>query len=209
MLKTEEMSLKHILPEILGPDLISVEDGLDMPTLCLYSSRIVRCLTLLRDHPRFLCAQLTDMTVVDYPGDAQRFHLVYHVLSYVHNMRLRIKIVTDTHPVPSIIGVFACANWYEREIWDLFGVGFVDHPDLRRLLTDYNFEGHPLRKDFPLSGYTQVRFDENLERVAYEPVQLSQDYRSFDFLSPWEGMLHARSLPGDEKAEPKPQEPSV
>jgi NADH-quinone oxidoreductase subunit C len=147
-------------------------------------------LTLLRDHKKFRFRQLVDITAVDYPEKPQRFEVIYNLLSHKANMRVRVKVKVDCRAsVTSIIGVFPAASWYEREIWDLFGISFSDHPDLRRILTDYDFEGHPLRKDFPLSGFTQVTYDPNQGRVIYEPVKLDQNYRSFDFLSPWEGML--------------------
>jgi len=134
------------------------------------------------------------------PEREERFEVVYNLLSLTHNNRVRIKVSTDAEtPVPSATAVFSAANWLERETWDMFGIFFSDHPDLRRILTDYGFEGHPLRKDFPLTGYVEVRYDDEQKRVVYEPVKLTQDYRTFDFLSPWEGM-QAR-LPGDEKAE--------
>ena len=162
-------------------------------------SAIVRVLTYLRDDPRLLFKQLVDLCGADYPDRPERFEVVYNLLSLKHNRRVRVKVATDeSEPVPSVTGVFSSANWYERETWDLFGVYFSDHPDLRRLLTDYGFEGHPLRKDFPLTGYVELRYDEDQKRVVYEPVKLKQEFRSFDFLSPWEGMTHV--LPGDEKA---------
>jgi NADH-quinone oxidoreductase subunit C len=169
--------------------------------LILWAERvaIVRVLMFLRDDPRMLFKQLVDLCGVDYPDRAERFEVVYNLLSLKHNRRIRVKLATDENePVPSVTGVFSSANWYERETWDLFGVYFSDHPDLRRLLTDYGFEGHPLRKDFPLTGYVELRYDEDQKRVVYEPVKLKQEFRSFDFLSPWEGMTHV--LPGDEKA---------
>ncbi len=169
--------------------------------LILWAERvaIVRVLMFLRDDPRMLFKQLVDLCGVDYPDRAERFEVVYNLLSPKHNGRIRVKLATDENePVPSVTGVFSSANWYERETWDLFGVYFSDHPDLRRLLTDYGFEGHPLRKDFPLTGYVELRYDEDQKRVVYEPVKLKQEFRSFDFLSPWEGMTHV--LPGDEKA---------
>ena len=160
---------------------------------------IARVLTFLRDDPRMLFKQLVDLCGVDYPERPERFEVVYNLLSLRHNRRVRVKVATDENePVPSVTGVFSSANWYERETWDLFGVYFSDHPDLRRLLTDYGFEGHPLRKDFPLTGYVELRYDEDQKRVVYEPVKLKQEFRSFDFLSPWEGMTQL--LPGDEKA---------
>ena len=156
-------------------------------------------LTFLRDDPdcQFIC--FTDITACDYPERAQRFEVVYQLLSPRKNARVRVKVSTDeATPVPSAIPVFPAANWYEREIYDLFGVLFDDHPDLRRILTDYGFEGHPLRKDFPMTGFVEVRYDEEEKRVRYDPVKLTQEFRRFDFLSPWEGA----PLPGDEKAKP-------
>ena len=163
---------------------------------------VVRVLTFLRDDPRCLFRLLSDLCGVDYPDRPERFDVVYNLLSLKHNQRIRAKVATDEeNAVPSVTGVFSAAGWFEREAWDLFGIYFSDHPDLRRLLTDYGFEGHPLRKDFPLTGYVELRYDEDQKRVVYEPVRLKQEFRSFDFLSPWEGMNHV--LPGDEKAEPK------
>ena len=161
---------------------------------------IVRLMTFLRDDPKCLFKMLIDICGVDYPDRPLRFEVVYNLLSLKLNQRLRLKVATDEDsPVPSVAGVWNAANWFEREAWDLFGIYFSDHPDLRRLLTDYGFEGHPLRKDFPLTGYVEVRYDEEQKRVVYEPVRLVQQFRNFDFLSPWEGM----TLPGDEKAEEK------
>ena len=160
---------------------------------------IAAVLTRLRDDPAFLFQQLVDICGVDYPDRPLRFEVVYNLLSLRHNRRLRVKVLTDEDtPVPSVSGVFNAANWFEREAWDLYGIFFSDHPDLRRILTDYGFEGHPMRKDFPLTGYVEVRYDEEQKRVIYEPVKLVQDFRSFDFLSPWEGTEYV--LPGDEKA---------
>ena len=161
---------------------------------------IARLMGFLRDDPQCLFQVLVDITGVDYPERPERFDVVYNLLSLKHNRRVRVKTMTDeTNPVPSVTGIFSTAGWFERETWDLFGIYFSDHPDLRRLLTDYGFEGHPLRKDFPLTGYVEVRYDEAQKRVVYEPVKLKQEFRSFDFTSPWEGMSHV--LPGDEKAE--------
>ncbi|MHB1217638.1 MAG: NADH-quinone oxidoreductase subunit C [Alphaproteobacteria bacterium] len=158
---------------------------------------IVRVLTFLRDDSNCQFKLLVDVCGVDYPSRPERFEVVYNLLSLRHNQRVRVKVVTgEETPVPSVTGVFSSAGWYERETWDLYGIFFSDHPDLRRLLTDYGFEGHPLRKDFPLTGYVEVRYDDERKRVVYEPVNLVQEFRSFDFLSPWEGM----TLPGDEKA---------
>ncbi|HKK30508.1 MAG TPA: NADH-quinone oxidoreductase subunit C [Alphaproteobacteria bacterium] len=161
---------------------------------------IVGAAMFLRDDPTCDCQMLIDICGVDYPEREQRFEVVYHFLSHRLNHRVRVKLSTDEDtPVPSIWGVFSAANWFERETYDLFGVLFSDHPDLRRILTDYGFEGHPMRKDFPLTGNVEVRYDEEQKRVVYEPVRLTQDFRSFDFLSPWEGP--ERLLPGDEKAD--------
>jgi len=143
----------------------------------------------LRDDPNCQLKQLVDICGVDYPEKRERFCIVYNLLSLVHNQRVRIKVWTDEEePIPSALEVFRSANWYEREIWDLFGVYFSDHPDLRRLLSDYGFEGHPLRKDFPLTGYLELRYDDEKKRVVYEPVKLVHEFKTFDFLSPWEGV---------------------
>jgi len=160
---------------------------------------IVPALTFLRDDANCLFKFLADVTAVDYPARKERFELVYNLLSLKHNRRIRVKTTTDEEtPVPSVTGVFSTAGWFEREVWDMFGVFFSDHPDLRRIITDYGFEGHPLRKDFPLTGYVEMRYDEEQKRVIYEPVKLKQEFRNFDFVSPWEGM--STLLPGDEKA---------
>jgi len=161
---------------------------------------VLKIIKFLRDDVNCQFLTLLDVCGVDYPEDDERFEIVYHMLSMTHNNRIRIKLRTDEDtPVASVTSLFSSANWWEREIWDLFGVAFIDHPDLRRILTDYGFEGHPLRKDFPLTGYVEVRYDDAQKRIVYEPVKLTQEFRSFDFLSPWEGVQ--RMLPGDEKAE--------
>ncbi len=155
-------------------------------------------MTVLRDDPRFAFAQCMDICGVDWPERAERFDVVYNLLSVSLNQRLRVIVTTDEHhPVPSVWTIWPSATWWEREAWDLYGIAFDGQPDLRRILTDYGFEGHPLRKDFPLTGYVEVRYDEERQQVVYEPVRLTQDFRSFDFLSPWEAMT---TLPGDEKA---------
>jgi NADH-quinone oxidoreductase subunit C len=160
-----------------------------------------RVLIFLRDDPKCAFSVLCDVCGVDYPDRPLRFEVVYNLLSMRLNQRIRLKVETDEdHPVPSAVGIFSSAGWWERETWDLFGVYFADNPDLRRILTDYGFEGHPLRKDFPLTGYVEVRYDEDQKSVVYEPVRLQQEFRRFDFLSPWEGM--DKILPGDEKAAP-------
>ena len=164
---------------------------------------IVKLLTSLRDDSQCRFETLVDICGMDYPADAERFEVVYHLLSMRLNQRIRVKVRTDEMtPVPSAIGVFVAANWYEREAFDMYGIIFSGHPDLRRILTDYGFEGYPLRKDFPLTGRVEVRYDEQQKRVIYEPVKLVQEYRNFDFLSPWEGMQSV--IPGDEKAGGKP-----
>jgi NADH-quinone oxidoreductase subunit C len=167
---------------------------------------IVKIATFLRDDERCQFCSLIDVTAVDWPGRERRFDVVYHLLSPRQNVRIRIKAeIDEATPVASINGVFPAANWFEREIYDLYGIIFTGHPDLRRLLTDYGFEGHPLRKDFPLTGFVEVRYDDEQKRVVYEPVRLTQEFRTFDFLSPWEGPGYV--LPGDEKAaDGKPSE---
>jgi len=158
---------------------------------------LVPLMTLLRDDPRFAFEQVMDICGVDWPERAGRFEVVYNLLSLAHNHRVRVVVSTDAAtPVPSVAGIYASATWYERETWDMYGVVFDGQVDLRRILTDYGFEGHPLRKDFPLTGFVELRYDEELKRVAYAPVRLTQEFRDFDFMSPWEAMT---SLPGDEK----------
>ena len=153
----------------------------------------------LKDHPNTNFDLLIDISAVDYPERVSRFEIVYQFLSISLNLRLKLKLkVEDNEFVDSISSIYPCSNWYEREIWDLFGIGFKNHPDLRRILTDYDFEGFPLRKDFPLTGFVQVRYDEEKKQVIQEPVKLDQEYRDFDTLSPWEGIV--KNLPGDEKS---------
>ena len=172
---------------------------------------IVAALTALRDEPDLQFQQLIDVCGADYPQRARRFDVVYHLLSLTKNLRVRVKVETDEDTaVPSVTGVYPCADWFEREAFDLYGIFFSGHPDLRRLLTDYGFHGHPLRKDFPMTGYVEVRYDDELKRVVYEPVK-SVEFRDWDFLSPWEGAEYAKpgqgypyELPGDEKAEKAP-----
>jgi len=160
---------------------------------------IVKVAKYLRDDPSCQFVNIIDVTAVDYPGREQRFDVVYHMLSPRLNQRIRVKVMTDeVTPVPSVIEVFRGADWFERETYDLYGVLFTGHPDMRRILTDYGFEGHPLRKDFPMTGFVEVRYDDEQKRVVYEKVKLNQEFRSFDFLSPWEGTDYV--LPGDEKA---------
>ncbi|MBF0560666.1 MAG: NADH-quinone oxidoreductase subunit C [Alphaproteobacteria bacterium] len=194
--------LGEYLRAALPQDILSVEVAKGELALVAQRSAIVKVLTFLRDDANCQFKQLMDVCGVDFPSREQRFEVVYNLLSLKQNQRIRVKVCTDeSTPVPSVCGVFSSANWFERETWDMFGIPFADHPDLRRILTDYGFEGHPLRKDFPLSGYVELRYDDEQKRVVYEPVKLTQEFRGFDFLSPWEG--YAGPLPGDEKAEGK------
>jgi NADH-quinone oxidoreductase subunit C len=171
----------------------------DEVTVTVARDDVVKVMTTLRDDPAFRFEVLIDLCGVDYPARDERFDVVYHLLSPRKNLRIRVKVTTDEdHPVPSLVDVFPAANWFEREAYDMYGILFSGHPDLRRLLTDYGFEGYPLRKDFPLTGYVEVRYDDEQKRVVYEPVRLNQEFRSFDFESPWEGTDYV--LPGDEKA---------
>ena len=186
----------------LGTDALSVNVAYGEVTAVVQRERIVDVVTRLRDAPDLGFVNIVDICGVDYPERADRFDVVYHLLSPTRNARLRLKVTTDeVTPVPSITSVFPGALWFEREAYDLLGILFSDHPELRRLLTDYGFDGHPLRKDFPMTGYVEVRYDEEQKRVVYEPVKLTQEFRQFDFLSPWEGAEYsAPVLPGDEKA---------
>jgi NADH-quinone oxidoreductase subunit C len=189
---------EHIAAK-LGPAVTGTKVAFDELTITVERGEIVSVLTFLRDDPecQFVC--FTDICGADYPDRERRFDVVYHLLSPYKNRRIRVKLETDEEtPVPTAIPVFPAANWFERETFDLYGVLFADHPDLRRILTDYGFAGHPLRKDFPLTGLVEVRYDDEAKRVVYEPVKLVQEFRSFDYLSPWEGTDYA--LPGDEKA---------
>jgi NADH-quinone oxidoreductase subunit C len=177
-----------------------VRGGLESGELVLHVGRsdLIAVLTTLRDDPRFSCEQLMELCGVDWPERPERFDVVYMLLSVSLNHRVRVVVTTSPEmPMPSVHGLWPVATWFEREAWDLFGITFADQPDLRRILTDYGFSGHPLRKDFPLTGYVEVRYDDELKRVVNEPVNLTQDFRNFDFVSPWEGMV---TLPGDEKA---------
>ena len=172
-------------------------------TLSIDSAKAVEVVRYLRDDPGCRFVSFIDVTAVDYPGREKRFDVVYHLLSPTLNERIRLRAeASETTQVPSIIEVFPGADWFERECYDLYGVIFTGHPDMRRILTDYGFDGHPLRKDFPLTGFVEVRYDDQEKRVVYEPVRLNQEFRNFDFLSPWEGADYP-ILPGDEKAGPK------
>ena len=195
-----EAALTPLGAEMVGALGVEAQVAFGELTLVAPRERIVEVLTTLRD--QFGFQQLLDLCGVDYPDRKERFEVVYHLLSMTRNARLRVKVSTDeTQPVPSVISAYPAANWFEREAYDMYGMLFSGHPDMRRLLTDYGFEGHPLRKDFPMTGYVEVRYDEEQRRVVYEPVKLTQEFRTFDFLSPWEGAEYpAPVLPGDEKA---------
>ncbi len=183
----------------LGPKLLGFEVTHGELTIEVRRDRICDVINVLKDDERCRFGCLIDICGVDYPERQERFDVVYHLLSPWLNLRIRVRLTTDADTsVPSIVGVFLAANWFEREAFDLYGIVFENHPDLRRILTDYGFQGHPLRKDFPLTGFVELRYDDELKRVVYEPVKLMQDYRDFDFLSPWEAMDAA--IPGDEKA---------
>lgn len=186
----------------LGSDVSDVAISNGELSLRCASNNLIKVLTFLRDDTQCQFKALMDVCGVDHPEREPRFDVVYNLLSISQNNRIRLKTATDENtPVPSATAVFHSANWWERETWDMYGIYFADHPDLRRILTDYGFEGHPMRKDFPLTGYVEVRYDDEQKRVVYEPVKLVQEFRNFDFLSPWEG---AQSLlPGDEKADEK------
>ena len=186
---------------LLEAKVVSQRLALGELTVVVHADEIVSVLTALRDDSTCLFEQLIDICGVDYPEREKRFDVVYHLLSPRKNQRIRVKCQTNADaPVPSVVGLFPVANWYEREAYDMYGILFSGHPDLRRILTDYGFQGFPLRKDFPLTGYVEVRYDDAQKRVVYEPVRLTQEFRSFDFLSPWEGTQYL--LPGDEKAKP-------
>ncbi|MFV0295514.1 MAG: NADH-quinone oxidoreductase subunit C [Hyphomicrobiaceae bacterium] len=197
-------NLAELASSAVGTAIVSSKSEFDEVTLTVARDRIVDVLTKLRDAPELRFEVLIDVTAVDWPGREHRFDVVYHLLSVRTNQRIRVKLETnETAPVPSVIEVFPTANWLERETYDMYGVLFSGHPDLRRILTDYGFEGHPLRKDFPVTGFKEVRYDYDTKRVVYEPVNLAQEFRQFDFESPWEGVDYI--LPGDEKAETPPK----
>jgi len=191
--------LKTYLDDALANKIDGSSIAFNEITLELGPDKLIGVLRFLRDDMQTQFVSIIDVCGVDHPGRKKRFDVVYHLLSPHQNMRLRIKLATDENtPVPSVTEIYPGANWFEREAYDMYGILFTGHPDLRRLLTDYGFEGHPLRKDFPLTGNVEVRYDDELKRVVYEPVELRQEFRNFDFLSPWEGTEYI--LPGDEKA---------
>ena len=203
MTNTEALqTLGEHIADRLDEDVTGFEIAHGELTVSIHRDRIVKVLRFLRDDPRCRFTSLIDICGVDWPSRPDRFDVVYHLLSMHLNHRVRVVIATDEDTaVGSVTELFPAANWFEREAFDMYGILFDNHPDLRRLLTDYGFHGHPLRKDFPLSGFTQVVYDEEEKRVVHEPVELVQEYRDFDFLSPWEGAKYV--LPGDEKAEGK------
>jgi NADH-quinone oxidoreductase subunit C len=187
----------------LGDRIAGIATAFGEITLHVARDSIIHVLTRLRDDPELQFETLLDITAVDWPARENRFDVVYHLLSMRKNQRIRVKLETsETDAVASVTEVFPTANWLERETYDMYGILFSGHPDLRRILTDYGFEGYPLRKDFPLTGYKEVRYDDELKRVVYEPVRLTQEFRQFDFESPWEGVDYI--IPGDEKAGPQP-----
>ncbi|QYF87890.1 NADH-quinone oxidoreductase subunit C [Brevundimonas sp. PAMC22021] len=196
----QETLLTPLGAELVGALGVEAQVAFGELTLVAPRERIAEVLLGLRD--RFGFQQLLDLCGVDYPDRRERFEVVYHLLSMTRNTRVRVKVSTDeVKPVPTAVEVYPAAGWFEREAFDMYGMLFEGNPDMRRLLTDYGFEGHPLRKDFPMTGYVEVRYDEEQKRVVYEPVKLTQEFRQFDFLSPWEGAEYpAPVLPGDEKA---------
>ena len=184
----------------IGDAFVSAKDEVDEVSIDVRRESIAEVLTILRDHLDY--QQLMEIAGVDYPERPERFEVVYHLLSLTKNHRIRVRVSTDEETsVPTVTTVFPVAGWLEREVFDMYGVLFDGNPDLRRILTDYGFRGHPQRKDFPLTGYVELRYSEEQKRVVYEPVRLSQDFRNFDFLSPWEGAEYY--LPGDEKGRPE------
>ena len=191
--------LKEVVTNALSASVLDTQLQLGELSVVVKRDDVQRVLKYLRDDVNCQFKLLLDICGVDYPEREERFEVVYHLLSLTHNFRIRVKVRTAGDPVPSVVEVFATAGWFERECWDMYGVQFLGNPDLRRILTDYGFEGHPLRKDFPLTGFVEIRYDDEKKRVVYEPVKLTQDFRSFDFLSPWDGQPPL--LPGDEKAE--------
>jgi NADH-quinone oxidoreductase subunit C len=192
--------LGEYISNILSEDVLDTSLVNDELVLMVRRASILRVMIFLKNDANCLTKVLVDVCGVDYPAREQRFDVVYNLLSMKHNHRVRVKVFTDEEtPVPSVTSVFPSAGWFERECWDLYGIFFSDHPDLRRILTDYGFNGHPLRKDFPLTGFVEVRYDDEQRRVVQEPVHLNQEFRTFDFMSPWEGVQ--RQLPGDEKTD--------
>ena len=188
---------------VLGDMLVESKDAVGEISLTVKRERLVEAMLALRDTPGLEYQQLSEIAGADYPARPERFDVVYQLLSFTRNRRIRVRVTTDEDaPVPSVTGIWPVAGWLEREVYDMYGVLFDGNTDLRRILTDYGFVGHPLRKDFPQTGYVELRYSEEAKRVVYEPVKLAQDFRNFDFMSPWEGAAYV--LPGDEKAPPPP-----
>lgn len=186
----------------LGDMLVDIQEAVGEISITVHCQALNDVMCVLRDTPGLAYQQMMEIAGVDYPGRPERFELCYHLLSLTRNHRIRVKVTTDEEtPVPSITDIWPNAGWLEREVFDMYGVLFEGNKDLRRILTDYGFRGHPQRKDFPLTGYVELRYSEEHKRVVYEPVELAQDFRTFDFMSPWEGAEYI--LPGDEKAEPE------
>lgn len=198
--KLEELEeLRDIVQNQLGDIVFSTEIRFDELSVTLVADGLLKAAKFLKEDPNCRFDALMDISGVDYPSRSERFEVVYQLLSVTHNIRIRLKVrAREEEVVSSLSSVFPTAGWHEREVWDMYGIAFAGNPDLRRILTDYGFEGHPLRKDFPLTGFVEVRYDEAQKRVVYEPVRLQQDFRQFDFASPWEGK---GPLPGDEKAD--------
>ncbi len=197
--KTFIVEVVELIKSLLNFCEYEISNSKNEITIMAKQKDVFSILMFLRDNPSISMESLIDLTAIDYPNQEKRFILAYNLLSVSKNLRIKVKTkISEDVPIQSVTDIYSCANWYEREVWDLFGIRFSGHPDLRRILTDYDFEGHPLRKDFPLSGFTQVRFDDELGKVIKEPVKLDQDFRQFDSLSPWEGM--SKYLPGDEKS---------
>lgn len=193
--------------DALGDMLVESKDAVGEVSLTVVRSRLVEAMLALRDTPGLEYQQLSEIAGADYPSRAERFDVVYQLLSFTRNHRIRVRVTTDEEkPVPSVTGIWPVAGWLEREVYDMYGVLFDGNSDLRRILTDYGFVGHPLRKDFPQTGYVELRYSEEAKRVVYEPVKLAQDFRNFDFMSPWEGAAYV--LPGDEKAAAPPPPPA-
>ena len=209
MNNSEKAFLLNDLQDELGDKVLSYDFDRGQLTVTVPRDSICQILQIMRDHSDFMFETLMDLTAVDYPERENRFDVIYNLLSLSQNHRLRIRIhANENEPVPSVSSIYKSATWYEREVWDMFGIFFSNNTDLRRILTDYGFEGHPLRKDFPLTGHVEVRYDEESERVVYESVKLTQDFRTFDFVSPWEGISDIQDqdiLPGDEKASSQPE----
>ena len=199
----DEKALQELAAHIemkRSDDVVSTDIAFGELTITITSQSVAGFVEFLRDDPNCMFSSLVDITAIDWPERPERFDMVWQFLSMYRNQRIRVKAaIREETMVPSLINVHPCADWFEREVFDMFGILFSGHPDLRRILTDYGFRGHPLRKDFPTTGYVEVRYDEVLKRVVYEPVKLTQEYRQFDFLSPWEGAKYI--LPGDEKGE--------